>query len=123
LPIRRYDQPVRLPGSADSLGFCGAPFWRDVLEFRPLNSWTYFPRQRRFGYAIGRIGCLLSGTATTAGHIVAVAWGMLFPRRRSHNRNLRAMGLADDCRVYPTPIYEFFIWMAIAVLWRMGKNQ
>ena len=26
-------------------------------------------------------------------------------------------------RVHPTPIYEFFIWLAIAaILWRMGKK-
>jgi phosphatidylglycerol:prolipoprotein diacylglycerol transferase len=33
-------------------------------------------------------------------------------------------GWPSDCRVYPTPIYEFFIWMAIAAfLWHMGKKS
>ncbi len=32
-------------------------------------------------------------------------------------------GFPPDCRVHPTPIYEFFIWLAIAaILWRMGKK-
>ena len=30
-------------------------------------------------------------------------------------------GWAADCRVHPTPLYEFFVWMLIAyVLWRIG---
>jgi phosphatidylglycerol:prolipoprotein diacylglycerol transferase len=32
-------------------------------------------------------------------------------------------GWPSDCRVYPTPLYEFFIWLAIAViLRRMGSK-
>src|SRR5713101_3646683 len=32
-------------------------------------------------------------------------------------------GWPADCRVYPTPIYELFIWMAIAAfLWHLGTK-
>src|SRR5580700_1847997 len=50
------------------------------------------------GYAIGRIGCLLSGDGD---------YGVV----------------PTTQRVHPTPLYEFFIWLAIAaILWRMGAR-
>lgn len=62
------------------------------------------------GYAIGRIGCLLSGDGDY-GKPTTLPWGMSFPE-----------GLVPTIeRVHPTPIYEFFIWLAIAgFLWRLG---
>src|SRR2546427_9530071 len=64
------------------------------------------------GYAIGRIGCLLSGDGDY-GISTTLPWGMSFPN-----------GVAPTTeRVHPTPIYEFLIWTAIAViLWRIGKE-
>src|SRR5437588_3139031 len=64
------------------------------------------------GYAIGRIGCLLSGDGDY-GIPTNLPWGMSFPN-----------GVVPTTeRVHPTPIYEFLIWMLIAVvLWRMGKK-
>jgi phosphatidylglycerol:prolipoprotein diacylglycerol transferase len=64
------------------------------------------------GYAIGRIGCLLSGDGDY-GRATTLPWGMSFPN-----------GVVPTTeRVHPTPIYEFIIWMAIAVfLWQMGKR-
>jgi len=64
------------------------------------------------GYAIGRIGCLLSGDGDY-GVPTKLPWGMSFPN-----------GVVPTTeRVHPTPIYEFLIWMLIAVvLWRMGKK-
>ena len=64
------------------------------------------------GYAIGRIGCLLSGDGDY-GRPTTLPWGMSFPN-----------GVVPTAeRVHPTPIYEFFIWMAIAFfLWQMGKR-
>jgi len=64
------------------------------------------------GYAIGRIGCLLSGDGDY-GISTTLPWGMSFPN-----------GVAPTTeRVHPTPIYEFLIWTAIAViLWRIGKR-
>ncbi len=64
------------------------------------------------GYAIGRIGCLLSGDGDY-GRPTSLPWGMSFPN-----------GVVPTTdRVHPTPLYEFFIWMAIAAfLWHMGKK-
>src|SRR6202163_3534005 len=65
------------------------------------------------GYAIGRIGCLLSGDGDY-GRPTSLPWGMSFPN-----------GVVPTTeRVHPTPLYEFFIWMAIAAfLWHMGKKS
>lgn len=65
------------------------------------------------GYAIGRIGCLLSGDGDY-GVPTKLPWGMSFPN-----------GVVPTIeKVHPTPIYEFLIWMLIAiVLWRIGKNS
>lgn len=64
------------------------------------------------GYAIGRIGCLLSGDGDY-GVPTTLPWGMSFPN-----------GVVPTTeRVHPTPIYEFLIWMLIAViLWQVGKK-
>jgi phosphatidylglycerol:prolipoprotein diacylglycerol transferase len=64
------------------------------------------------GYAIGRIGCLLSGDGDY-GIPTALPWGMSFPNGV----------VPTNERVHPTPLYEFFIWLAIAyVLWRLGAR-
>jgi prolipoprotein diacylglyceryl transferase len=64
------------------------------------------------GYAIGRIGCLLSGDGDY-GIATSLPWGMSFPN-----------GVVPTTdRVHPTPLYEFFIWLAIAAfLWHMGTK-
>jgi prolipoprotein diacylglyceryl transferase len=64
------------------------------------------------GYAIGRIGCLLSGDGDY-GKVTSLPWGMSFPN-----------GVVPTTeRVHPTPLYEFFIWLAIAAfLWHMGTK-
>jgi len=64
------------------------------------------------GYAIGRIGCLLSGDGDY-GIPTNLPWGMSFPN-----------GVVPTTeRVHPTPLYEFFVWMLIAyVLWRIGAR-
>ena len=64
------------------------------------------------GYAIGRIGCLLSGDGDY-GMPTSLPWGMSFPN-----------GVVPTTeRVHPTPLYEFFIWLAIAAfLWHMGTK-
>lgn len=65
------------------------------------------------GYAIGRIGCLLSGDGDY-GIPTTLPWGMSFPN-----------GVVPTTqRVHPTPLYEFFIFLAIAwILWRLGASQ
>jgi phosphatidylglycerol:prolipoprotein diacylglycerol transferase len=64
------------------------------------------------GYAIGRIGCLLSGDGDY-GRPTSLPWGMSFPN-----------GVVPTTdRVHPTPIYEFLIWLAIAaLLWHLGNR-
>jgi phosphatidylglycerol---prolipoprotein diacylglyceryl transferase len=64
------------------------------------------------GYAIGRIGCFLSGDGDY-GIPTNLPWGMSFPN-----------GVVPTTeRVHPTPLYEFLVWMLIAyVLWRIGAH-
>ncbi|HLZ11953.1 MAG TPA: prolipoprotein diacylglyceryl transferase [Candidatus Acidoferrum sp.] len=64
------------------------------------------------GYAIGRIGCLLSGDGDY-GIPTSLPWGMSFPN-----------GVVPTTeRVHPTPLYEFIGWMLIAlVLWKLGSG-
>jgi phosphatidylglycerol:prolipoprotein diacylglycerol transferase len=79
-----------------------------LLEFLDMCSPT-----AAVGYAIGRIGCLLSGDGDY-GVPTTLPWGMSFPN-----------GVVPTVeRVHPTPLYEFFIWLAIgAILWRLGKRS
>lgn len=65
------------------------------------------------GYAIGRIGCLLSGDGDY-GRPTSLPWGMSFPN-----------GIVPTTeRVHPTPLYEFAAWLAIAwVLWQAGRGR
>jgi phosphatidylglycerol:prolipoprotein diacylglycerol transferase len=66
-----------------------------------------------FGYAIGRIGCFLSGDGDY-GKPTSLPWGMSFPD-----------GVVPTTqRVHPAPLYELLIWCAIgALLWRMGAKN
>ena len=78
-----------------------------VLEFMDLCS-----PAAAVGYAIGRIGCLLSGDGDY-GVPTNLPWAMSFPN-----------GVVPTTeKVHPTPIYEFLLWMLIAaILWLMGKK-
>jgi phosphatidylglycerol:prolipoprotein diacylglycerol transferase len=64
------------------------------------------------GYAIGRIGCLLSGDGDY-GIPTSLPWGMSFPN-----------GVVPTTdRVHPTPLYEFLAWMLFAlILWKLGNG-
>ena len=64
------------------------------------------------GYAIGRIGCLLSGDGDY-GIPTSLPWGMSFPN-----------GVVPTTeRVHPTPLYEFLAWMLLALaLWKLGSG-
>jgi prolipoprotein diacylglyceryl transferase len=65
-----------------------------------------------FGYAIGRIGCFLSGDGDY-GKSTSLPWGMSFP-----NGVVPTMD-----RVHPAPLYELILWCAIgAFLWHMGTK-
>jgi prolipoprotein diacylglyceryl transferase len=65
-----------------------------------------------FGYAIGRIGCFLSGDGDY-GKPTSLPWGMSFPN-----------GVVPTTdRVHPAPLYEFIVWCAIgAFLWHLGSK-
>ena len=65
-----------------------------------------------FGYAIGRIGCFLSGDGDY-GKPTSLPWGMSFPN-----------GVVPTMeRVHPAPLYEFIVWCMIgAVLWKLGAK-
>jgi len=65
-----------------------------------------------FGYAIGRIGCFLSGDGDY-GTPTSLPWGMSFPN-----------GVVPTTdRVHPTPLYELIVWCGIgALLWHMGSK-
>jgi len=66
-----------------------------------------------FGYAIGRIGCFLSGDGDY-GKPTSLPWGMSFPN-----------GVVPTTqRVHPTPLYELLIWCAIGgLLWYRGGKS
>ncbi len=65
-----------------------------------------------FGYAIGRIGCLLSGDGDY-GKPTSLPWAMSFPN-----------GVVPTAeRVHPAPLYEFLIWCVLgALLWKFGAK-
>jgi phosphatidylglycerol:prolipoprotein diacylglycerol transferase len=94
-------------GGFVALFFLARHYRIPVLEFMDLCS-----AAACVGYAIGRIGCLLSGDGDY-GVPTKLPWGMSFPN-----------GVVPTTeRVHPTPIYEFLIWMLIAViLWQVGKK-
>ncbi|HMI53478.1 MAG TPA: prolipoprotein diacylglyceryl transferase [Candidatus Saccharimonadales bacterium] len=64
------------------------------------------------GYAIGRIGCFLSGDGDY-GRPTSLPWGMSFPD-----------GVVPTTdRVHPTPLYELVAWLVIAwILWKLGAK-
>jgi len=94
-------------GGFVALIFLAKHYGVPTLEFMDLCS-----PAAAVGYAIGRIGCLLSGDGDY-GVGTKLPWGMSFPN-----------GVVPTAeRVHPTPIYEFLIWMLIAViLWQMGRK-
>jgi len=94
-------------GGFVALLFLARRFGIPTLEFMELCS-----PAAAVGYAIGRIGCLLSGDGDY-GVPTALPWGMSFPN-----------GVVPTTeRVHPTPLYEFFIWLVIAaILWQIGKK-
>ena len=94
-------------GGVVALIYLARHFGIPLLEFLDICS-----PAAAVGYAIGRIGCLLSGDGDY-GVPTTLPWGMSFPN-----------GVVPTMeRVHPTPLYEIFIWLAIAAfLWWMGKR-
>jgi phosphatidylglycerol---prolipoprotein diacylglyceryl transferase len=80
-----------------------------------LPMWTFLDAASPaacFGYAIGRIGCFLSGDGDY-GKPTSLPWGMSFPN-----------GVVPTTeRVHPTPLYEFAVWCLIGwFLWKLGAR-
>ena len=75
------------------------------------------------GYGIGRIGCLISGDGDY-GKPTTLPWGMAFPHGIvPTTQSCVEWGAAADCRVHPTPIYEFLVAILIFwILWRLGER-
>jgi prolipoprotein diacylglyceryl transferase len=75
------------------------------------------------GYAVGRIGCLVSGDGDY-GKPTNVPWGMAFPNGLVPTTDTCVQwGWPATCRVHPTPIYEFVVGMLIFwYLWRRGSR-
>lgn len=64
------------------------------------------------GYAIGRLGCLLSGDGTY-GRPTSLAWGMRFPHG----------AVPVDVRVHPTPAYEAVGALLIAAVLALAARR
>lgn len=81
------------------------------------------------GYGIGRIGCLISGDGDY-GKPTTLPWGMAFPHgivpttpTPGDPGTCVKWGAAPDCRVHPTPIYEFLVAILIFwILWHLGER-
>jgi phosphatidylglycerol:prolipoprotein diacylglycerol transferase len=73
------------------------------------------------GYGIGRIGCLISGDGDY-GRPTNLPWGMAFPNGIvPTTESCVEWGAPANCRVHPTPIYEFLVAILIFwILWRLG---
>jgi phosphatidylglycerol:prolipoprotein diacylglycerol transferase len=101
-----------------ALVFLARHFKIPVLEFMDLCS-----PPAALGYAIGRIGCLLSGDGDY-GVPTNLPWGMSFPNGIVPTTETCVQwGAAPGCRVHPTPIYEFLAGVIIAAfLWRMATK-
>src|SRR5712672_1410254 len=64
------------------------------------------------GYAVGRLGCLISGDGDY-GKPTTLPWGMAFSNglvpTTGPDGTCVQWGAPPDCRVHPTPIYEFIV--------------
>jgi phosphatidylglycerol---prolipoprotein diacylglyceryl transferase len=90
------------------------PLWEFLDACSPAAS---------FGYAIGRIGCFLSGDGDY-GRPTSLPWGMSFPNGVVPTTETCVQwGSPADCRVHPAPLYELLIWSAIGLLlWRLAAR-
>ena len=75
------------------------------------------------GYAVGRIGCLVSGDGDY-GRPTNLPWGMAFPNGLVKTTDVCPQwGWPANCNVHPTPIYEFIAGMFIFwYLWHRGAR-
>jgi phosphatidylglycerol:prolipoprotein diacylglycerol transferase len=89
-----------------ALAVCAWAYWRGVMALL-LTDVAAVPLA--LGYAIGRVGCQLSGDGDY-GRAWDGPWAMAYPDGT----------VPTDQEVHPTPIYEtFFMGLAAIVLWRL----
>src|SRR6202000_623117 len=77
------------------------------------------------GYAVGRIGCLVSGDGDYGKPTSwSWPWGMAFPNGQvTPTTKCVEAGWPANCNVYPTPIYEFLAGALIFwYLWRRARK-
>jgi len=111
-------------------GFLGGFIAMVLMGWRAkLKIWEFLDAcspAASFGYAIGRIGCFLSGDGDY-GKPTSLPWGMSFPHgavpTSGPTGTCVQWGAAENCRVHPTPLYELFVWCVIGwLLWRLGAR-
>src|SRR5438270_2313457 len=92
-------------------------------KLRPLAMLDLCAPAAALGYAVGRIGCLVSGDGDY-GVPTHVPWGMQFMNGLVPSQGVcRSYGQPYDCRVHPTPIYEFLFGLILFwYLWRLGAK-
>lgn len=95
--------------------------WR--FRIKPLLMLDVAAPAAALGYGIGRIGCLISGDGDY-GKPTTLPWGMAFPHGIvPTTESCVQWGAAPDCRVHPTPIYEFLAALVIFwLLWKLGER-
>jgi phosphatidylglycerol---prolipoprotein diacylglyceryl transferase len=96
------------------LGGFGAMLWLGWRAKLPLLQFLdACSPAAAFGYAIGRIGCFLSGDGDY-GKPTSLPWGISFPN-----------GVVPTTqRVHPAPLYELIIWCAVGgFLWHLGTKS
>ncbi len=95
--------------------------WR--FRMKPLLMLDAASPAAALGYGIGRIGCLISGDGDY-GKPTTLPWGMAFPNGIvPTTETCVEWGAPADCRVHPTPIYEFLAALLIFwFLWKLGER-
>src|ERR1700719_3866514 len=104
-------------------GFTALVLLARNYRMKPLLMLDVAAPAAALGYGIGRIGCLISGDGDY-GQPTTLPWGMAFPHGIVPTTETCVQwGAAADCRVHPTPIYEFLAALLIFwILWRLGER-
>ena len=104
-------------------GFLALLFLARRFRVAPLLMLDAASPAAAIGYGIGRIGCLISGDGDY-GKPTTLPWGMAFPNGLDPTTyECGKWGAAPDCRVHPTPIYEFLVAALIFwILWKFGAR-
>jgi phosphatidylglycerol---prolipoprotein diacylglyceryl transferase len=94
-------------------------------QLNPIRMLDIASPAAAIGYAVGRIGCLVSGDGDYGKPTSwSWPWGMAFPNGLvpTTTKCVEA-GWPANCNVYPTPIYEFIAGTLIFLyLWRRARK-